>query len=524
MQLRPVLTALLLFSFAASVSAAVPGDFNNDGRSDVVFRSMQTGEVTTWWMSGSGMLGGVAVIGGAQPLSALNNGTINISFHIAGVADFDQDGFADLLWHDAATGRVVIWKVQNNSVPTFTSVGSVNTAYSIEGIGDFNGDAIPDVFWRDKTTGRWVIWLMNNTFGVASVGAGSVDSNYRMEAVADLDGDGKADLLWHHATGEGRLVAFLMSGGAIQSVLFPGGVNPTYHVEAAGDFNGDGKTDLMWHSGTDGGTVVWLMDATQNPMVRSAAVLTGSPGSRAVSHIEAVGDFDGDGKTDVMWRDATTGAVTAWTMNGLAIRGVTSLPGVGVRRHMEGPTHLWDFGPLPVARDDTGYQATQYRALIVPPPGVLANDTLNGGMILTAGRGDGAFIFTPKSAPTDSFTYSLVNFAGTSTAMVFINVTPAPPCPSISVSTSNGQNPVGKVGTPYSGPSVTASGGTGPYAFAVVDGYGGPVPPGLTINSDGTITGTPTASSDGTLYNPFVMATDANGCNGFTNITFVINP
>ena len=35
--------------------------------------------------------------------------------------------------------------------------------------------------------------------------------------------------------------------------------------------------------------------------------------------IEGTGDLDGDGKTDILWKHATSGAVAAWLINGLTL-------------------------------------------------------------------------------------------------------------------------------------------------------------------------------------------------------------
>ena len=92
--------------------------------------------------------------------------------------------------------------------------------------------------------------------------------------------------------------------------------------------------------------------------------------------------------------------------------------------------------PKPVAVPDT-YNATINTPLNVPAPGVLANDTLNGGTISghtnpTHGtlvfNTDGSFVYTPTTGYTgqDSFTYTLTNAGGSSTALVNIIVLNGP--------------------------------------------------------------------------------------------------
>src|SRR4029434_4019570 len=78
-----------------------------------------------------------------------------------------------------------------------------------------------------------------------------------------------------------------------------------------GDFNGDGKADILGRDA--GGTVaVWSMNG---PTITSystiANVWTGWS-------IAGVGDFNGDGTADILWRDAG-GTVAMWLMNGPTI-------------------------------------------------------------------------------------------------------------------------------------------------------------------------------------------------------------
>jgi hypothetical protein len=77
--------------------------------------------------------------------------------------------------------------------------------------------------------------------------------------------------------------------------------------------------------------------------------------------------------------------------------------------------------------------------------------------------------------------------------------------------------PVGNVGTPYSH-TVSWKPGTGcpPYSYTVV---GGAFPPGLTLSSDGKITGTPTKAGTYTFH---IQQADNCGIEGEGNAPFVI--
>jgi hypothetical protein len=65
--------------------------------------------------------------------------------------------------------------------------------------------------------------------------------------------------------------------------------------------------------------------------------------------------------------------------------------------------------------------------------------------------------------------------------------------------------------------SITASGGTAPYAFTLVSGS---LPPGLSMAGDGSVSGTPTALGS---YTVTVRATDAYNCQSSASaVTFNI--
>jgi hypothetical protein len=60
-----------------------------------------------------------------------------------------------------------------------------------------------------------------------------------------------------------------MNGATVQSVQTVGTASPAYHVEGTGDFNGDGRTDILFRDNA-GTAVEWLMNG---PSIQTAQVL-----------------------------------------------------------------------------------------------------------------------------------------------------------------------------------------------------------------------------------------------------------
>jgi hypothetical protein len=79
-------------------------------------------------------------------------------------------------------------------------------------------------------------------------------------------------------------------------------------------------------------------------------------------------------------------------------------------------------------------------------------------------------------------------------------------CPPITITPAT--LPDGTIGVPYGLITITASGGIGPYTFAVSSGA---LPPGLTLSAGGVLSGTPTSSGSFTFT---ITATDSVGCQG----------
>jgi hypothetical protein len=76
-----------------------------------------------------------------------------------------------------------------------------------------------------------------------------------------------------------------------------------------GDFNGDGTSDILWRNTSTGEVDTWLMN---NGHVTGGAAL-GSVSS--AWQFAGIGDYTGNGTSDVLWRNTNTGAVDTWIVN-----------------------------------------------------------------------------------------------------------------------------------------------------------------------------------------------------------------
>jgi uncharacterized protein (DUF1800 family) len=112
-----------------------------------------------------------------------------------------------------------------------------------------------------------------------------------------------------------RLAAAVLFAAAVATTAS----QPAHARIPAADFNGDGKDDLVWRNATTGASFLWM----QNGL---ATTLSAPLGGDTNYSIVGAGDFDGDGRADLLWRSAATGSTSIWLMNGGS---VVAAAGVG---------------------------------------------------------------------------------------------------------------------------------------------------------------------------------------------------
>jgi len=102
-----------------------------------------------------------------------------------------------------------------------------------------------------------------------------------------------------------------MNGTQILANQFIGQIPANWHVAANGDFNGDGKTDVLLHSDS-GGLVILEMNGTQILANQSIGQVPSN------WHVAGTAEVNGDGKSDIILR-SDAGDSLVLEMNGTQI-------------------------------------------------------------------------------------------------------------------------------------------------------------------------------------------------------------
>jgi hypothetical protein len=270
--------------------AIASADFNGDGKPDLVTAGVG-GNVDLLLNNGDGTFhaGASLTVSGAATAMV--------------VGDFNGDGKQDIA---VAAGVGVIDVFLGNGKGTFAAPKVFNLGnVSIRSLvaGDFNRDGRLDlavnVMLPDGLETSEVIVLLGNGNGTFHKGQTiKVGMDAEGLAAADFNGDGKLDLVTTTFLPDGsRDVRVLLGNGngTFQAPLIthPGDIGRDL---ATGDFNGDGKLDLVLLDNTDNRVVV--LPGTGKGTFGQPLTFTFDNPTKQVSGV-AVGDFFGEGKLSV---------------------------------------------------------------------------------------------------------------------------------------------------------------------------------------------------------------------------------
>jgi hypothetical protein len=248
-------------------------DFNRDGFYDLLWQNTSTGQLAAWMLNG----------GSVKVETGLGLNMPDTNWQIAGTGDFNGDGKPDILWRNRVFGYVAVWLmygVTPYAVYSLSIPQVADTAWKIAGVGDFNLDGRPDIIWQHDS-GPVVIWAMDGlrvAYGTPISGdpAMTADPHWRVAGVADMNFDGYMDLVWRHDSGWlGTWLMIRTNVWQVQPLNPVAEFDTSWRIVALIDANRDGRYDIVWQR-TDGTVVLWAMDGLN--LAYAAGITGGSLG------------------------------------------------------------------------------------------------------------------------------------------------------------------------------------------------------------------------------------------------------
>ncbi len=262
----PDTLAALPLEYPGSSEEPSPGELvavrelDGDHEPDLVWRDAETGTV-------------LAELSGSDGAVVLD---LDPAWQIVGSGEFasnPQPGF--LVRHRGTGANAVIIDLAGQpervALPAMDGQGWRGVA-----LADFDGNGYTDILWARQSSRDLRIWLMDDLTVAREVHVSAAGrSPYQLAGVGDFEGDGSADLLWRR-TSDGKLMVTLgPATAAPEDVELVASAARGWQVVAVGDLDGDGTDDLIWRHLLKGENAVWLVVDTQIAGTAPLESLTG---------------------------------------------------------------------------------------------------------------------------------------------------------------------------------------------------------------------------------------------------------
>lgn len=230
--------------FDGAFRGMTAGDFNGDGHLDLAVSAI-AGAPYDFMLLGNG--------DGTFRQTYLEN-----VFAVGAVAtgDFNGDGMLDLAF--IAPLEAYLGRGDGTFTSPLTMAPMVRAATPVNfaalqsmAVGDFNGDGIPDIAYIDPTAQELYVERGNGDGTFTLVSSQATTTRAANVATADMNGDGKLDLVAVDSAGNIDVYPGYGDGTFAAPIAAPAGNAPGGPIAIA-DFNRDGKLDIAVANPQDG--------------------------------------------------------------------------------------------------------------------------------------------------------------------------------------------------------------------------------------------------------------------------------
>ncbi|MCP1373381.1 FG-GAP repeat domain-containing protein [Dyella lutea] len=174
--------------------------------------------------------------------------------------DFNGDGLSDLLWFNADTSQLAYWIMATDANGEVTRTSSrtiaVTPGYFIGATGDLNGDGLADIVFTGANHDLY-LWTNSGKGSFHSTSLGTYPAGWQLFGAGDIDGDGQDDLLWLNS-GTCQFAYWLMkSGKRVGSRTLP--VTCGSYPLSIGYYSLSNRLSIVW---TNAAHDLFVWDAT----------------------------------------------------------------------------------------------------------------------------------------------------------------------------------------------------------------------------------------------------------------------
>lgn len=120
---------------------------------------------------------------------------VGAGYTVGAIGDFNNDGKADLVWTSAARD-LYMWISDGTNFVSTRLTNDYPAGWALSGAGDIDGDGRSDLLFRNPGTREFAYRIMNGTSLVRSKRFGGTSAGYRIATTGDLNGDDKLDIVW----------------------------------------------------------------------------------------------------------------------------------------------------------------------------------------------------------------------------------------------------------------------------------------------------------------------------------------